>query len=377
MGRRGGSIAFVMIVLGALTLDASASLVSDTRWEVVDLGPLTGQTFSAGTAVSNTGYVAGLGSNGTTVMKGFSWRADTGLRLLAQPAGTSQSGPDAVNDAGQLVGTAFTGAGAGRGVLWNADTSVNFVFQSAGVDQPTGLNNAGLVSGYRNALASQSAYVWNNGTYTDIGWPAPATSSQGYDINNAGQVLGHLNAGTKFGAFSSAPAFFVWSPTGGFTTVITSSTFENIEALDLSNYGMAVGEGHWNGNSNSLPWKWTAATGFAALSTLPGAVTSGALAVNDTGLIVGRSGLFGTIWDEQGAIFKADSLLAPAYTGWKVTSLRGINNDGWLTGEALPPSSSNSHAVLLRPLTAIPEPASAGGLILLLSCASLLSRRRP
>src|SRR5947207_2970203 len=83
------------------------------------------------------------------------------------------------------------------------------------------VNNSGLVTGYRNTVNSQTAYVWG-GSYTDLGYPSPATSSQGYDVNDLGQVAGHLNGGQAFGAFASAPAAFLWSPVVGFTTIITS-----------------------------------------------------------------------------------------------------------------------------------------------------------
>src|SRR5436190_16731216 len=185
--------ALVAITTFAASLNAA---LTATRYEVVNIGALTFMPYSAGVSVSNSGFVAGIGSNGVNFQQGFNWREDTGIQWLSFPSGAGQSVADAVNDAGQVVGTSFEPS---HGVLWNANGSVANVFQSAAVDQPTGLNNSGQVTGYRTALGSQSAYVWGS-SYTDLGIPAPATSSQGYDINDVGQVVGDLNGGQAIGA---------------------------------------------------------------------------------------------------------------------------------------------------------------------------------
>src|SRR4029078_3794536 len=112
----------------------------------VDIGALTPLAYSAGAAVSNSGFVAGFNSNGSTFQQGFIWSAGAGVQLLSMPPAASQSVASKVNDAGQVIGTSFDPS---HGALWNAHGSVANVFQSAGVDQPTGLNNAGQVSGYR------------------------------------------------------------------------------------------------------------------------------------------------------------------------------------------------------------------------------------
>ena len=125
-----------------------------------------------------------------------------------------------------------------------------------------------------------------------------------------------------------------------------------------------------SGDDNGVGWRWDALTGYSALSTLPAAIKTGALAVNDSGVIVGQSGGFGAIWDQQGNIYKANDLLAPGFSGWSISMLRGINDNGWLTGEATLSGSANSYAVLLRP---VPEPASSA--LIMLSCASLMARR--
>jgi hypothetical protein len=118
-----------------------------------------------------------------------------------------------------------------------------------------------------------------------------------------------------------------------------------------------VGTGNIEGTPNdSFAWKWNALSGFTPLSGLPSATRGIAYGANDSGIIAGSNVVndtipYGVIWDELGNVTKADDLLAPGFAGWRIISLRGINNNGWLTGEAIPPGSANNVAVLLRPIS--------------------------
>lgn len=342
------------LVLCVLTVFIYSSLnaapLPTASYEVIDIGAQTGFPYSAGLSVSNSGYVAGLVSTGSS-QNGFVWRGDIGVRLLEHPAGTGQSVADNVNDAGQVVGTSFSPS---RGVLWNASGQVSNVFNSASIDAPTGLNDAGVVAGYRNTTSSQTAFVWN-GSYSDLGIPSPYISSQGYDVNNTGRVGGTLNGGGIVSPFNR-PSAFLWSPTSGFQSFLASAPFTSVAVRDLSNQNVLVGSGNVNGGPDTAGWRWQGSTGFSALPNLVGTATAQALAVNDFGLIAGSSGEFGVVWDAQGEVQRANLLLAPGFTNWNIRVLRGVNNDGWFTGEAVLAGSSFSQAVLLRP---IPEPTSA------------------
>jgi hypothetical protein len=356
-----------LVVIGSCSACLNAAPPVAT-YRVVDIGALTPLAYSTGASVSNSEIVAGFTSNGSGSQQGFIWSAGLGIRLLSFPPGATESVASRVNELGQVLGTSFDPS---HGVLWNSNGSVANVFQSSAIDQPTGLNNAGLVTGYRNTLGGgQSAYVWN-GSYTDLGHPPLAITSQGSDINDLGQVAGVLNGGQAIGSYASAPAAFLWSESGGFTTIVTSSTFQAIDVRDLSNQGVIVGAGQWNGGANWIGWRWDASDGYSPLSSLPGSNISRALAVNASGLIAGESGGYGTVWDQDGNIFKANDLLAPGFADWNIASLWGVNDNGWLTGYAFQSGSGINHAVLLLP---VPEPAS-GGFILLTFL--LLGAQRP
>jgi uncharacterized membrane protein len=348
-----GVLAFIFT-----SASTSSAQVPSQPYELIDIGVLEGRLYSAGVSVSNTGYVAGLSSS-LSGQQAFVWHESTGIRGLDHPTGGGDTVASDVNDAGQVIGTAFSSA---NGIIWNADGSVANVFASSAIDQPTAINNAGSVTGYRNVGSSQSAYVWN-GSYSDLGYPSPAMSSQGYDINNLGQVAGTLNGGQAFGAFSSAPAAFLWTPSQGFVTIQSTGGFDSIDVRGLSDTAVVVGVG-----GNNAAWSWSLTRGFTLLSGLSGMSDTRALGVNNDGLIVGNSGANGVVWDASGNIFNVNALLAPSFRTWHVTTIRGVNDHGWLTGEAVN-AGGVSRAVLLRP---VPSPSSACGL----GAAALLALRR-
>ncbi len=366
------AVCFCAVLVAALCSSARAQLAG-TQYQVINIGSQIGQPFSAGFSVSNTGYVAGVHSAPGSGQHAFLWRQDTGVVALNHPSGSGDTLASEVNNAGKVIGVSFSPT---RSVLWNPNGLVANIFQSQSIDSPEGINTAGRITGRRNTSSSQSAFLWNNVSYTDIGWPAAAASSQGYDINDLDQIGGTLNGGTKFGNFTTAPAVFLWSQAAGFTTIPTSSTYEAVTPLDLSNTGTIVGSATWNGGANGGGWRWSATAGFSMLSGLPGQTQTQTLAVNDSSIAVGRSGTTGSlsagvIWDAQGTIYKANDLLAPAFTGWNVTEARGINNLGWITGVAIPPTGGTTgQAVLLIP---IPEPATFSTLAL--AAGALLMRR--
>src|SRR5947207_9861478 len=76
----------ISALLAITTLAASSNAqVSATRYEVVDIGALTAMPYSLGISVSNSGFVAGIASNGTNFEQGFNWREGRGVQWLTHP----------------------------------------------------------------------------------------------------------------------------------------------------------------------------------------------------------------------------------------------------------------------------------------------------
>jgi probable HAF family extracellular repeat protein len=68
----------------------------------------------------------------------------------------------------------------------------------------------------------------------------------------------------------------------------------------------------------------------------------------------------------DGTMLDLNTLLAPEYAGWDLTSANGINDNGWIIGGARGPDGLD-HAFLLTP-----EP----GTIMLLAFGGMMLRRR-
>ena len=168
-----------------------------------------------------------------------------------------------------------------------------------------GINNAGKIVGSRGAdLTTEQAFLWNNGTITNLGVLPGMTFSFASDINDNDVVVGVSGTGT------------IESP------ILTRA------------------------------FKWTAGGGMQALSTLGGAVAS-ARAINDAGDIVGSATVSGTslghavVW-RNGVI---TDLQATSYTDF-IGSAFAINTLGEVVGYVYGQSGFRSTPVL--PLTLIP-----------------------
>lgn len=63
-----------------------------------------------------------------------------------------------------------------------------------------GINDSGQVVGYSETIKDSHAFLYSNGTMTDLG-TLGGSSSQGFSVNNAGQVTGSaLTSGNTHGS---------------------------------------------------------------------------------------------------------------------------------------------------------------------------------
>jgi probable HAF family extracellular repeat protein len=128
------------------------------------------------------------------------------------------------------------------------------------------------------------------------------------------------------------------------------------EALAISDTGEVVGDS----NSGATFWphafSWTKANGMIDLGTLPGDSWSEALSVNKNGQIVGYSAypnpLRAVLWTTAGP--QDLNKLIPANSGWNILSLAsGINNAGQIVGQGTVMNAQGAwvtHAFLLTPV---------------------------
>jgi probable HAF family extracellular repeat protein len=158
-----------------------------------------------------------------------------------------------------------------------------------------GVNNSGQVVGYASVAGSDRAFLYTNGTMTNLGANG-GTSSQARGINDAGQVAGFLVTGGKYRAFLYQ---------NGMMTEIAPLTGNQCQALAINNSGVIAG---WTSiDAGSGQHAATYANGaWTDIGSLGG--NSYASAINSKGHVVGRSG-FASGMEIRGFLYKDGTMV--------------------------------------------------------------------
>lgn len=201
-----------------------------------------------------------------------------------------------------------------------------------------GINDIGQVVGGTAIGGFQHAFLWQNGTMSDLGTLPGDLDSQAVAINDAGTVVGN-SALTPSGA--GAPGggghAFIWqsgkmAPLG----MLAGETGSTVIPGSLNNAGQVVGTGSTGSSGfDALLWQAGTVTDLGAL-TIPAqggfSVLSSAEAINDLGQGVGGSFVSAaavvnaTLWQNGQAIDLG------GMPGAEVTLASTINNNGQLAG---------------------------------------------
>jgi probable HAF family extracellular repeat protein len=248
------------------------------------------------------------------------------------------------------------------------------------------INDSGQVTGYTDTLGNTAyhATIWNGNTLTDLGTQFKGYSFA-YGINNFGQLAG---LGT-FTPYSEDHAI-IWNgitPADLVTQVV--GYFSYATAINDSSQVVGIGYSHhatiWNGNTAT------------DLGTLPGRIYSEAAAINNSGQVVGYSwttdtdstAYHATIWNGNtltdlndplnvGAVMNSvamtrspsfsrsfsstriailptmKSIASAVNAGWVLLQANGINDNGWIVGNAFNSVLDERHGFLLTPCDTCP-----------------------
>jgi probable HAF family extracellular repeat protein len=175
------------------------------------LRPLMGDTVSFAVGINNYGQavgVSGLCSN--TVVPPINvpagphavlWEKDgTPIDLGTLPGGVGDNVANSINDRGDVVGTEVMSDGTVHAFYWNKATGLRDLglFPGSFLTVPpccNVINNHGLMTGFAIGANGPVAFLWKNGTYTDLnnliskdsGWYLTNATS----INDSGQITGY------------------------------------------------------------------------------------------------------------------------------------------------------------------------------------------
>ena len=246
--------------------------------------------------------------------------------------GYASAGP--ISENGEWVGGNVYNVSQGNAAYWQNGTLYTVPQTISEVSGVVGIDNNGDIAGFLITAGgvSESFFQAQGGAFTIIGSlnNAPDTNnflSQVLAMNDSGQVVGYAGADS----YGTQQAFLWQNGTMTELAILPGST--NSAAFGLNDEGVIVGSSHLPGTlGTAVMWSNGAVT---ALAALPGAQGSTAEAINDQNQIVGNASMndgsqHAVLW-QNGTATDLNSLL-PANSGWVLNDAYAINDQGMIVG---------------------------------------------
>jgi probable HAF family extracellular repeat protein len=284
---------------------------------ITELVPVGGN-YSKARGVNDAGQVVGMAHNSANDDRPVLW--ENGLVFdVGVVSGDDEGDAFAINNAGQIAGyswnanyNAFLDDG---GVKTNISSLLSYDAQAEDV------NEEGDVVGF---TLNGDSFLYSEGSVTDIGVDIGGVYNWAYAINNSGQIVGFWeNAGGDQFAFVYSDG----------TKTDLGGLGGNHQAADINDDGDIVGYATVSGDQR--PVLWLASGGAQDLGLLSGGLWGHARAINNAGRIVGWSeasgGLRHAFVYENGTMTDLNDLLPPG-SGWELEQAEDINEVGQIVG---------------------------------------------
>jgi probable HAF family extracellular repeat protein len=320
--------AFTVFGFTAVEPVSAASLHTGfASYAITDLGPINayGITNSGQVLVGNG--VAGVWDNGQiTEIKDTTWAYQ-------------------MNSSGQVVGRYLSENWTDNAYLWENGQRTDLGYFGGISSFASDINEAGQIVGKFNTTKDKfNPFLWQNGEMIDLGTLGFNGGALG--INNQGQVVGYS------GLALHVTHAFQWE-NGNMIDLGTLPGYNGSTAYDINDSGQAIGYSLNTTLKQSHATLWSKGE-VIDLGTLGGNM-SAAIAINNKGqvagfdTVTGNGGLnHGFIW-EDGKMADLNSLI-PAYSGWFLQQVSGINDRGQIVGQGINRATGQNHAFLLNPI---------------------------
>ena len=185
--------------------------------KTIDVGALPGRDMSEAVAINERGQVIGNGS------EAFLWQNGKTNALGTLP-GQQYSGAVAINDRGQVVGTSGSSFRNDRGdtigqsahaFLWQDGSMTDLgVVPGDLASHAVAINNRGQVVGVSHGDSTQTAFVWEKGKLTGLPKLPRGGMSAPTAINDRGQIVGWCGGRQGEDRHVEHAVVWTWQPTG-------------------------------------------------------------------------------------------------------------------------------------------------------------------
>lgn len=339
-------------VLGLTALHTLAH--AQFNYQFTTLAAALGANSSSARDINNLGQVVGAshwGSPGYTSHATL-WSEGTAIDLGVL-TGRESSTAQAINDSGVIVGESY-GNMPTRATLFQVGAGPRDLDPNGGYrdSHAMDINNHGHIVGHVEENGSplpvdQRAVLWTEAGISNLN--TTGYGSAAYGINNNGAIVGEAyRTTTSYGTAA------IWRGTG----TPTSISHEGVFANAINDAGLVVGYASDLGATNptARPVIWQDDQ-WIELSSQSG--RGFAYDVNLLGQVVGVMNRRATLWS-QGQEIDLTSRLDPAVfnAGWTLEGAFGINDQGWIVGDAYNSITRQRSAYVLS-ITAVPEPGQA------------------
>jgi probable HAF family extracellular repeat protein len=331
--------------------------VGQTAYTVTDLGDFSAR------ALNNSTTVVGSSGNKAVLLR-------NGVLTDITPPGGVIAMANGLDDLDRVVGNVhlcdFVDGncvnGRNRAFLFAQGTHTVLGTLGGRDSQAFGINNAGQIAGWSNFSQSsdEHAFIFQNGVFEDIGTKVTDATSIAASINATGELAGWARPR----AINGDNGAFVYSG-GSFEFFQANST-----GWDINNAGQVVGV--MGGNDDGTGRAFLFSGGVLTDLGMPGSGYQYALAyaLNNSGHVVGfASPSFFSSSGERAFIYSSGTMqdlnnLIPTNSGWVLSRAVDINDAGQIVGNGF--KNGQPRAFLLTPTQPLllTEPNSTKAVVL-------------